>query len=152
MPHSHPHVHRLGHRRHLRCRLSGARGESIPETGARWVVLGVWWSCKDPHKHKYRGAQLLRPFGRVSAHVTLRVCQQTTSGLGSSWTELRACGSQLSEARAPWTFEHFADQGVELIEVDRISQYRNISDQHTRADLYRRLTPQKHRGNVVAQQ
>src|ERR1039458_2588934 len=32
MPHSHPHVHRLGHRRHLRCRLSGARGESIPET------------------------------------------------------------------------------------------------------------------------
>ena len=28
-----------------------ARGESIPETGARCVVLGVWWSCKDPHKH-----------------------------------------------------------------------------------------------------
>jgi hypothetical protein len=57
-------------------------------------------------------------------------------------TELRACGSQVSEARAPWTIEHFADQGVELIGVDRISQQKNIGDQLRLADLYGRLSRQ----------
>jgi hypothetical protein len=57
-------------------------------------------------------------------------------------TELRACGSQVSEARAPWTFEHFADQGVELIQIDRVSQQRNIGDQRSLADLYGRLSRQ----------
>jgi len=48
----------------------------------------------------------------------------------------------VSEARAPWTFEHFADQGDELIEVDRISQQKNIGDQSRLADLYGRLSRQ----------
>src|ERR1700730_5078216 len=69
-----------------------------------------------------------------------RVCQQTTSGFVV--TELRACGSQVSEARAPWTFEYFADQGVELLEIDRISEQKNIGDQRRLADLYGRLSRQ----------
>ena len=48
----------------------------------------------------------------------------------------------VSEARAPWTFEYFADQGVEFIEVDGIFQQKNIRDERRIADLYRRLSRQ----------
>src|ERR1700730_8762910 len=105
---SHPHVHHLGHRHHLGCHSSGARGDSIPETGgARCVVHGVWWSCKDPHNIK--GGQ-----ATSALWVSLRLCDFKRLSADDLWvwfvvTELRACGSQVSEARAPWTFEHFAD-------------------------------------------
>ena len=79
--------------------------------------------------------------------VSIRLCDFKSLSADDLWvglvvTELRACGSQVSEARAPWTFEHFADQGVELIEVDRTSQQKNIGDQRRLADLYGRLSRQ----------
>jgi hypothetical protein len=50
-------------------------------------------------------------------------------------TELCACGSQVSEASSPWAFEHFAHQGVELIQIDRVSQQRNIGDQRAASPI-----------------
>jgi len=50
-PHSHPHVHRLGHRRHRQYHLVGSAGRNRSLKLAQGCgVLGVLWSCKDPHK------------------------------------------------------------------------------------------------------
>ena len=74
--------------------------------------------------------------------MTLRVCQETSFRFEFVVNVLHACGSQAGEAKAPWAFEHFVDQGVEFIEVDRVSQQRNIGDQRSLADLYGRLSRQ----------
>lgn len=55
-------------------------------------------------------------------------------------TELRARTSRVNQAKAPWTYQQFVDQGVELIHVDRFSQQRNIANQRSLADLYGRLS------------
>ena len=67
--------------------------------------------------------ELLRGFGALVDRVVLGRARRARLGL-------------------PRAFEHFADQGVELIQIDRVSQQRNIGDPRSLVDLYGRLSRQ----------
>ena len=74
--------------------------------------------------------------------MTLRVRQQATLGLVRRDRALRVWFSGERGRAPPWAFEHLADQGTELIEVDRVSQQINSGDQRSLADHYGRLCRQ----------
>jgi hypothetical protein len=74
---------------------------------------------------------------RRELEILRRRRQRTRTSFSTLEDIGRTCGYLSNLA-----FEHFADQGAELTQVDRVSQQRNIRDQRSLADLSGRLSRQ----------